>query len=366
MIKDSGLKDFQWFSILICTILGAGILSLPRIIAKDAGRDGWLGILLAGIGVCFLATLVWLLCKRFPTKTMPEISITIMGKPLGIALSLVYVCYTFAMGGVVLRLFHELTKTWILIWTPPILLYISFFIPVIYIAYNNPFTIGRLVEILTILTAFMFLLWLVPLKDFSMLNLRPVGAEGIRAIAQAMGKTYFSFLGFEVLLVFYPFIANQKKVLPVTIQAITTITLIYIGNAIAIYGTLGVEQTVLQKWPLISYLRTGVLPFIQRVDAIVLFFWTTQVVVETAIQYYAGTVTLANLTKGRRHDIWALCCWPLVYLVAVLPRRLNQVFRVAELVGRWGLVTVMAIVVILLVVALVRGLDERKEAVKEK
>lgn len=363
--KEYGLRDSQWLAVLLCAILGSGILTLSRQVAAEAGRDGWLSILVAGAGTLLLATLIYLLCDRFPAKTLPEMSITILGKPLGVLVSLVYVLYTFAFGGTVLRVFLELVKTWILVWTPAPVLLIVFLLPVVYISRMGAVTLGRLMEIITLLTVLVFLLWLAPAGEFTLLNLRPVGAEGITAILRGAEKASFSFLGFEVMLIFFPFIINRKKALRVTLLALALIILVYLGNVILIFGTRGVEYTVLQKWPLATYLRVGQLALVQRVDALVLFFWTAQIIAELAIQYFAGTFTLATLTRHHYHDLWALVCWPLVYGVAVIPVRLSVVFDLMELVGRWGLMGVTALVVILLLVAKVRGLDERKEAKKK-
>ena len=81
--KKYGLSDFQLFSVLICAMLGSGIITLPRAVADIAGRDGWLSVLLAGAGTWVMAILIWLLCRSFP-KPLPEFSIAILGKPLGI------------------------------------------------------------------------------------------------------------------------------------------------------------------------------------------------------------------------------------------------------------------------------------------
>lgn len=356
--KKYGLSDFQWFSVLICTILGSGIITLPRTVADAAGRDGWISIIIAGAVTWILAILVWLLCKKFPTKTLPEFSITILGKPLGILVSLFYVIYAISIGGIVLRIYVELTKTWLLIWTPGWVFLLGILFPTVYIARMGAMTLGRLMEIVTLLTIIVISIWLVPMGEFNILNLRPVAVEGISAIAKGAQEAIFSFLGFEVMLVFFPLVINRKKVLRVTLLALAFITLLYMGNAVITFGVMGVEHTILQKWPLMDYLRVGTLPFIQRVDSLVLFFWTGQIMAVVAIQYFAGTFTLATLTRKHYHDIWALVCWPLVYLVAIAPSRLSQVFVVTDIMGRWGLIGVMAIVVILHIVAKIRGLDE--------
>lgn len=363
--RKYGLSDSQWFSLLVCGILGSGILTLPRLVAAEASRDGWLSIVVAGAGAWLLAGLVWLLCKKFPTKTLAEMSRTILGKPLGILVSLLYALYTFAFGGAVLRMFLELIKTWILIWTPTPVILLAFLLPVVYISRMGAATLGRLTEFIAMLTGLVFLLWLAPAGDFNLLNLRPVGAEGVLAILRGAEKATFSFLGVEVMLVFFPLISNRKKALKVTLMALTAITLLYVGNILLIFGARGVEYTMLQKWPLMTYLRVGRLPVVQRVDALVLFFWTAQIISELAIQYYAGTITLASFTGNRYHDIWALVCWPLIYLVVSIPLRLSQVFDYTEILGRWGVVGIIAVVVLLLLVAKLRGLDESAELEKE-
>lgn len=355
------IRDFQWFAIIVCNILGSGILVLPRLVAAEASRDGWLSILVAGAGTWLLAYLVWRLCKKFPAKTLPEISMLVLGRPLGIIVSVAYAVYAFVFAGAVLRVFLELVKTWILIWTPAPLIVLSMLLPVVYICRMGVPTIGRLMEIVLLLTLGIFLLWLVPAGDFNLLNLKPVGVEGVWAVLRGAEKAGFSFLGFEVMLIFYPFLARRDRALRLTLLALAFVTAIYIGNAALIFGTRGVEYTMQQKWPLMSYLRVGQLPVVQRVDALVLFFWTAQIIVETTIQYFAGTFTLATLTKKRYHDVWALVCWPILYASGVIPIRLSQVFDWIDIVGRWGLLGVAAVVLILLATAKLRGMDESGE-----
>lgn len=363
--KKYGLSDFQWFAVLIGSILGSGIITLPRTVAETAGRDGWLSVIAAGAGAWVLAWFIWLLCRKFPTKTLPEFSIVILGRPLGVLLSILYALFTFGIAGMTLRIFSELLKTWVLIWTPKPVFLLGILLPSVYIARMGAVTLGRLMELILQLTVVVFLIWLVPLGEFNILNLRPVGAEGILAIASAGQETIYSFLGFEIMLVFFPFVINRNKVLRITLLALTFVTVLYAGNIMLIFGVLGVEHTLLQKWPLINYLRVGTLPFIQRVDSLVLFIWTAQILAVVAIQYFSGTLTLATLTRRHYHDIWAIACWPLIYLVAILPRHLSQVFMFTDIIGRWGLLSILAIVALLILVAKIRGLDESREEKKE-
>lgn len=359
--KKYGLSDFQWVSVVICAILGAGITTLPRSVGEIAGRDGWISVLLAGAIAWLMAVIIWLLCRRFPTRTLPEFSIMILGRPLGILISVIYALYAIGIGAVALRIFVELAKTWTMIFTPMPVFVIAVLIPVVYISRLGAVTLGRLMELMVYFTIAILFVYLLPLGEFDLLNLRPVGAEGWRAILAAVPESAFSFLGFEVMLVFFPFIINRDKALRLTLIALAIVTFLYAGNVIITYGVLGVEHAVVQIWPLMNYLRIGVLPFIQRVDNLVIFVWTAQVMAVVAISYFASTFTLATLTRRRYHDIWAVAASPLVYAVAILPERLSQAFDLGAAVAQWGLIGIIGGTALLLLVAILRGLDESKE-----
>lgn len=359
--KEFSLTNFQWFSVVFCTILGAGIITLPRTVADVAGRDSWISVIVAGGIICILATLIWLLCKRFPTKTLPEFAILILGRPLGIFASILYAFYAFVAAGIVLRIFVELVRTWVLIWTPAPVVILAILLPTVYISRMGATTLGRLMELVTMMTVVVLLLWLVPIGELNLLNLRPVGAEGLLAIVQGGQEATFSFLGFEVMLVFFPLMRNRNKVLHVTLLALGVITLLYAGNVALTHGVLGVEQTLLQQWPLMNYLRVGMLPFLKRVDSIVLFFWMAKILAGVAVQYFAGTFVLATLTGRNYHDIWALVCVPLVYIFSTLPENLATVVAISDLFSRGSVFGIMGLTMLLLVVAKVRGLDESKE-----
>src|SRR5690554_4729012 len=363
--KRYGFSDFQWFAVLICLTLGGGIITLPRTVAEVAGRDAWLSLLIAGVFTWGLAVLIWLLCRKFPNRTLPEFCILVLGKPLGILVSVLYALYAFTAAGESLRIFVELIKTWVLIWTPASVFVLAILVTAVYINRLGATTLARLMEIITLLTVFVLLIWLVPVGEINFLNLRPVGTEGLVAIAKGGQESIFAFLGFDVMLVLFPFIRNRKNILRVTLLALTVVTLLYAGNVILTHGVLGVEHTLLQQWPLMNYLRVGSLPFIQRVDTIVLFFWTAQILAVVAIQYFAGTYILASLTRHHYHDLWSLLCWPIIYLVAIGPGTLSQVQAIGAGISRWGLVGVIGLVVLLLLVANVRRLDERREEEKE-
>lgn len=359
--KSYGLSEFQLLAVITGTIIGAGITILPRTAAESAGRDGWMSIGIAGVLVWISAGVVYLLCRRFPSRTLPEFSVLILGRSLGTLVSVIYALFVLVIGGTALRIFVDLINTWVFIWQPTWVLPLVMLIPIIYITRLGGQSLGRLMELVLYLTIFGFILFSLSLREFNILNIRPVGAEGMAAILGGVPEASFAFLGFDVLLVFFPLVANRQRIFRVYMLALALITFVYMTNALFIYGVMGVEHTVQQVWPLINYLRIGTLPILERVDKLFLYIWTAQVIVVVGVRYYVGTFIFATLTGKTHHDLWAILVWPALFAVAILPNRQLEIFSFGGLVGRWGFLLVMVIVLLLLMVAVLRGLDESGE-----
>ncbi|HBI56317.1 MAG TPA: hypothetical protein DDY38_05790 [Firmicutes bacterium] len=359
--KKYGLSDFQWIAMVVSVTISTAIITLPRSVGETAGRDSWISIIIGGFVLWAFALFIWLLCRKFPTRTLPEFSILILGRPLGIVVSIIYSLYAFSMCAVVLRILSELVRTWVFIWTPVPVFFVAILITVGYISRMGAVTLGRLMEITILFTAAVLLMLLIPLPEFDFLNLKPVGGEGILKIIQAVPQTAFAYLGFESMLVFFPFIINRHKVLKLTSIALIMVTLLYFINTILVYGVLGIQRTLTLVWPLVNYMRIGSLPFVQRVDNVMLFAWTAQIIATVAVHYFSATFTLATLTRRHYHDLWSIACLPIVYAAANLPPDLVAVFAFSDMVGAYGLIINLAITGLMLVVAKIRGLDERQE-----
>ncbi len=363
---SKGLMDFQVVAIIVSAMTGANMIYLPAFAAQQAGRDGWISIILAGLLVLPVAGLIYLLCRRFPTRTLVEFSILILGKPLGILLSVGYAAYTLLLAGTTLRTFIEVSKVWTMFWTPVWFFILFLLIPVVFIVRLGPIPLGRLMEIVIYVSILVLLLFFLPLGEFNFLNVKPVGQEGLGAVVRAIPQTSYSYLGFEVLLVFYPLILNRQRVVRLYLLGIITVIIFYAVTTLMVIGVMGVEHVQVQVWPMMEYLGIGKLPVIERVDNLFLLYWTTKIIGMISIHYYAAATTAASLTGRRHYSLWTLLLLPVLYAITILPERQVETFDMIRLVGNWGFVFVAALVVLLLLVAVIRGLNEGEGVSKER
>jgi len=360
-LSKNGLSDLQLITLIFVATSGTNIIFLPRILAEEAGRDGWIGIVLGGFVALVLAGLIYLLCSRFPRRILPEFSMLILGKPLGLIVSAVYVAYTLLLGSTTLMLFKEVAKTWTVFWTPQSVFIASMLIAVIFIVRQGPVPLGRLSELIFYTIIFVVLLLFLPLPQLNIMHLKPVGEEGLTAIISAARQTSFAYLGIEVLLVFFPFFMVREKVLRLYLLSVTLLILFYTILTLLTYALLGAEFTRLQVWPLMKYLSVGRMQIIERIDNLFLFMWIMKIIGLVAVQYYAAAVTAAAITNKRYFGLWTLLLLPIMFVVTNLPAQQHAIFEIAHMVGTWGTVFVVGLVLLLLIVALIRGLDERKE-----
>lgn len=106
------------------------VLAVPAI--KDAGRDGWLTVLIGyGIATAVGLTLVKL-GRRFPDKTFVQYLPVVLGKIPGKLAGLVYIFTFWIMSGVVLREMIELMR-YFLPKTPPIAIGVLMAILIVYV-----------------------------------------------------------------------------------------------------------------------------------------------------------------------------------------------------------------------------------------
>ena len=172
------------------------VLSAPAI--RDAGRNGWLIVL---IGYA-LATAVGLtlvnLGRRFPDQSFVQYLPVVLGKPLGKLLGLAYILTYWAMSGIVLREMMELMR-YFLPRTPSLLIGIMMTALIVYVMFKGFETFARTAELFIVAVIFLIVLTLVlNLPNLNWKNLSPFLGDGILPVLKGL-PIQFSY-GLETLI----------------------------------------------------------------------------------------------------------------------------------------------------------------------
>lgn len=322
------ISPFQLYCLMYLFELGSAIVVGLGLQAK---QDAWLAILLGmGGGLC-LFQIYHYLYLQFPNQQLTSYITTILGKFIGIPISIIYCLYFLYIAARVLRDFGDLLITSALDETPLQIINALMILLITYGISRGIEVIGRTSEsvfflmILLGVIAFIFINFSGIIK---MVNLAPFFESGWRTLSSTVFKQTFTFpfgemIAFTMIL---PHLNNRKYGNKIGIYAILAsgLTLsITVALEIAVLGPKGVA---LSQFPLLDTIgRVNIGNFIQRLDIIVVATLIIGVFVKITIFFYAGYIGLANIfhIKKKKHKSVSLLLLAILILISSIKMSSN-------------------------------------------
>jgi len=347
----------QLIFIMIGAMLGSGILSLPRLAAKEAGQDAWFAVILGSLFPLVSICLIRFLYKKNKAESYVALCRKIGGRYLGGFFCILLAVYSLSITAVLLRVFIEVVSIFLLQDTPKLVKLFLMLSVCAYIAAGNAKVLGRVYE-------FLFYI-LLPLLLFSLpaiinnsdyLNLLPVFNHSISDYAQASLTTGFAFSGFELYLIFHPYVSREKEAFRASLYALL-ITLIlylyYVVSAILVFGPDLVQQFT---WPTLRLLATAEIPVIERIEFLFIQAWIGVSFRPVSAQYYSASNILAGLLGLKSQTPVTLALFPLIIFIAYLPSDIFQVLELSDYFGMAALALGIGLPLLLIVVGYLSGL----------
>lgn len=253
MIK---LSKYQLFALMFVFEVGSTTLFALGI---DAKQDAWIVILVALlIGIVF----IWIyteLQNAFPGKNYIEMIISILGKKVGLPLSLLYAVFWLWPAARNLREFGELIGTTLLPETPLFIILVIFILISLYALLKGVEVFARTSEIvMPVITFFILSLFIMIFisgeVDFS--NLKPILAEGFLPVLKSAYPNVSLFPYGEIFIFsMYWCYADEKE----TIRKTTMLAAILTGVLLSM--TLIMDISVLG----VKYASLATIPFLETV-----------------------------------------------------------------------------------------------------
>ena len=105
--SEHTITSKQLIFIMIGTMLGSGILSLPRLAAKEVGQDAWFAVILGSFYPLVSLSLIRLLYKINGGSSYADICRKVGGRYMGGLFCILLIIYSVVITGVLLRVFIE-------------------------------------------------------------------------------------------------------------------------------------------------------------------------------------------------------------------------------------------------------------------
>lgn len=335
------LKQLTIFG--ISAQIGLGILTLPSNLAKKTGHDGWLVVAAAGCIMLLLAIFIALLINRHPNSSILDINILLYGKYFGMFFNLAFICYILFTTSLSSRLFAEMIKISVLNQTPLIVISLFIFIPTVYQVSKGLKVICRFASLLILAHITLILTFLLIVRDARVTYLMPVAKSGIITIFKNIPYAFFSFLGIELITIFYPNVTNKNNVVKyVTIESIyiAIFYIIVVAFTTALFGENKLKMIIFAMY---SVERAIKVPILERLDVFFIAFWFPIMAGSVRSYFFSSYYCIAKLFKIRKEKLLIAIVFVVVIIIGRIPKNLEDIFTYMNYAALLGAANILFI-----------------------
>jgi spore germination protein (amino acid permease) len=314
------INHAELFFLLVQTMIGIGILSLPFQTYKTAAQDGWMSVLFSGLMIEIFVLLIWILCKRFPHLTLFDFSKLIMGKTSGNILNFFYIVYLLVMVSYFFIVIDDIFVRWIFPETPKVVL---LSLGLVLLFYGCTGTIKSMVYLFSFLFLFILLLFFITLitYQYSIFDFRylfPIGNSGIRKILEGTKEAFPSFTGYETLLIYFAFIKQPKNFSAIkgAFFSIFFVTMFYTYIVIITTMMFSPTEIMIVPEPVLYMLRAIDIHVLQRIDLLFLSFWGIVMATSLISYAYLGSMGFSKLFR-MKHNVAVILTIIVVFSLSI-------------------------------------------------
>ncbi len=349
---------------IISTIVGVGIVTLPRQTAAVVGQPNmWMSVIL-GAGIAFInAIFLFMLIKRFPMKTVFDIGTELTGKWIGKGINLIFVTYMIAISSYIIRTMAEIVNYYLLDNTPKFVVLLVLVVSCMYLVSSGLSNIILFFQLYFPIILFMFfVLTLLSIKNIEPTHLRPIFYfDGIE-ILKGAHTTFFSFVGYELIMVLsgkFTF-TKWKPTLTIFSISIGSVCVIYVLFFILNIGVLSIEELKVITFPTIEMAKAIEFQgfFFERFELLFLFGWIITIFTTLAAYYYSAVLGMRKAFQVKNTLPMNIMIGFIILMLSLLPSGITELFSYGTYVNYLSYTVLIALPLLLLVLSFRRGTAE--------
>lgn len=288
--KTMTVSPYFMFFLIHSLQIGVGVLGFQRIIIKPAGYDAWISIIV--IGLVTHVVLFFMLKMLEKENDLIHIHTTCFGKWLGTFFTLCFTAYFLLASLTVLRTYIEVIQVWVF---PTIKLWhitLIFIFVMYYILAGGFRSVTGICFFGVVLPLFVVLFLGFPLQYANFRNVLPIFTHSTTDILQSAKEVSLEYLGFEAVLLFYPFIRKEKSINKWAHLGVLFTTFLYVIVALIsfFYFSEGLLKHTI--WPTLAMLKIIKIPFVQRFEYVIIFFWLLIILPNLCVTVWAACQTI--------------------------------------------------------------------------
>ncbi|HCJ56542.1 MAG TPA: spore gernimation protein [Clostridiaceae bacterium] len=350
----------QAFMLVIAGGIGNIFLVYVNPAVKDAGRDGWLSVLIAYTMSTLLGLVLVNLGLRFPDKTFIQYLPVVLGKFIGKLIGLAYVLCWMVMNPIIIRDFMDLMR-FFLPTTPQLLIGSLMYILVIYVAYKGFEVYARTAELFVVIVLFSILLLMIgisPNVDYG--SLKPFLENGFSPVSKSL-LVQFPFAAETILFMalWYPCMSQMKKgkkcvLIGVPIAGLVLVLLFI--TVIAFTGPAMAAELTSPVFYMVRYIHIS--DFISGFEALFMLLWVSSIYLELLVFFYQPLIGLAQWLNLKDYKPLIIPGAIINLMLSLIPANVVQASYLDTLKNPYIILPMAALIPLVWMVAVIRKLDE--------
>ena len=293
------ISPFLVFYLVVSMQVGIGVLGYQRIIVKYAGQDSWISVLIAGL---FLHIITWMMYKIAETVDGDIVSAHqyIIGNIGGRLLSSIFIAYYFIFSLTVLLTYLEIIHVWMFPSLSTFWFTFALMLICIYIVYGGFRTVVGIAFFGITLPFYLFLTFGDTLKYAQFENILPIWRHSIKDLLLGAYQTSLTFIGFETILFFYPFIKDPKKSKKWAHLGLLFTTLLYTGFMLITIFYFSYDELQKSVWATLTMWKIVEFPFVERFEYIGIASWYLVILPNICIPIWISSRLLKRIVNLRQ------------------------------------------------------------------
>ncbi|CAN7761852.1 GerAB/ArcD/ProY family transporter [Paenibacillus sp. LjRoot56] len=291
------ISPFLIVPLMYVSMVGVGVLNFQREVAEHAGYNAYISVVLVGISIHLI---LWMIYKILRSNQegldVTTVNTTCFGKIAGNIINFAIVLY-FCFGAFIeFKAYIEVIQLWVFP-SIKILPISTILVLLIYYTVSGGFRSVTGLSFLGLLITLIFILPenLLVLPYIHPLNLMPLFNHSITDILLSSKSMLYQFLGFEALLLFYPFIKSPTKSQKWAHLAVFFITLMYLMLIINTFMYYSEGQLREIFWPTIDMLKIIEGPVFQRIEYLAISMWLIKILAGISLGLWAACRGMKNV-----------------------------------------------------------------------
>ncbi|WP_078544125.1 GerAB/ArcD/ProY family transporter [Litchfieldia alkalitelluris] len=335
MVKERFLiSPHLVFFVISSSQIGIGVLGFQRIIAKEAGKDSWMAILLAALCVHIIVFIMYRMLKESKGDLISIHQLT-FGKWMGNGLSLFFIVYLVLKSIAILRSYVEVIQVWMF---PELNLWVFnlyFLLLVIYIVTGGFRVVAGICLFSIILPFYLIFSIMFPIEFSSFRNLVPPFTHSVVDILKATKSMSLTVIGFEILLLIYPYIKNPEKSKKWAHLGVMYSTFIFLLTGVVSLIFFSEGQLEKMIWATLSMWKIVEIPIVERFEYVGITSWLILVIPNVCLELWASSRIIKRVSSFKqRHALIVLA--GLVLICSSLLTTRTQINMVNDIVAQIG------------------------------